>query len=201
MNWLDLMILLIIGWSAWRGLETGLVAGLARLCGLFLGLAAALQYHTPLAFYLKEQLPLEQWIGSWLTAPTAGVITKTVSPVAGFEQWLVQGLLPLLAFMTILILVAQIIIWAGRIVARAARLSFLGPLDRVGGLILGTVRGLVLVLVLIAIIVPIQGPGRAILYPGQSWLVQAVEGSRLARPLAGLVGALNLSFPDILPLG
>ncbi|MBE3587876.1 MAG: CvpA family protein [Thermoanaerobacteraceae bacterium] len=193
-----MLIILIIAWSAWRGLETGLVAGLARLTGLFLGLAAAMRYHTALAGYLSGQWPLEQWIRERLTAPTGGMPAGFNLPA--WEKLIARGVLEILAFILILLLVSQLVCLAGQMAARAARFSFLGPVDRAGGVLLGAVRGLVLVVILLVLLAALTTPGgggAGVLPP---WLDRAVAGSSLARPLIEVAtGALQLTLPADFP--
>lgn len=83
MNWLDIVIVLILLLSVWRGYETGLVAGLARLLGLFLGLAAALTYNQSLAAYLNELWNLDEKI--MRIFPSLQVMPTPASP-QGFSQ-------------------------------------------------------------------------------------------------------------------
>jgi hypothetical protein len=52
MNWLDWLIVVIVGLSAFQGLRRGLLASLAGLAGIVVGLFVAYTYNRPLAEYL-----------------------------------------------------------------------------------------------------------------------------------------------------
>ncbi|MGB9803200.1 MAG: CvpA family protein [Desulfofundulus sp.] len=199
MNWLDLLLVWMIGWSTWQGLKTGLVSGLARLCGLILGLFLAREFQAPLATCLKRQWPLEQWLKSWLAAPANGPATR---PVSGLEQYLfqrlVQNLLDLISFSAILLITALLVGWVGELVGRVARLGFLGPVDRAGGLVLGVARGLVAAAILIALILSLKH-GANLWLPGEPlpWLARALESSRLVRVLQPVVKSVQHLVPAL----
>lgn len=221
MNWLDIFFLIIIAWFAWRGLATGLIAGLARLAGLFLGLVVASSYSVPLAEYANKHWQLEDKLRKWLPfsagsipEPVAGLEHghrlpgKLITPdflgqhgfggLENFGQFLVSGLLEVAAFLFIFLLVAQLTSWIGSLVAVASRWTFLGPADRVGGLVLGLVCGVVIVLVLAALLIPLQM--LAFPLPGghqESWLSRAIEQSALVPLLRQILVKLPIIFPGL----
>ncbi|MDQ0284932.1 membrane protein required for colicin V production [Desulfofundulus luciae] len=188
-----MILLWMIGWSTWRGVQTGLVAGLARLCGLLVGLVLAREFQAPLATYLRQQWPLEQWLNSWIASPAIGLVP---GPLSGWNRYLAQGLLEVLSFVVILLVVARLIGWLGQLLAGAARFSFLGPVDRAGGLFLGIVRGIVAAAILLAVIFALQNAASSWL-PGEPfpWLARAVESSRLVQFLTPVVEALQKLIP------
>ncbi len=196
LNWLDLLLLWMICWSSWRGVQTGLVAGLAQLCGLFIGLALAREYQALLAAYLRRQIPLEQWIKSWFAAPAIGL---GPGPLSGWNQHIAQGVLETLSFIAILLVATRLIGWLGQLLARSVRFSFLGPADRVGGLILGIARGIMVATIFLAITFTFQNTVRSWL-PGETlpWLTRAVEGSRLTHFLTPAIDALQQLIPVLL---
>ncbi|SHI67654.1 CvpA family protein [Desulfofundulus thermosubterraneus] len=193
MNWLDLVLLWIIAWSTWRGMQTGLVAGLARLCGLLVGLVLAREFQAPLAAYISRQWPLEQWLNSWIASPAIGLAPGSLT---GWNRYLAQGLLEVLSFVVILLVAARLIGWLGQILAGAARFSLLGPVDRAGGLVLGIVRGVLAAGVLLAVILALKNAAGTWL-PGEPipWLARAVEGSRLIQWLDPIVEELQQLVP------
>ncbi|OAT79471.1 CvpA family protein [Desulfotomaculum copahuensis] len=191
MNWLDVLILLVVVWSAWRGLHTGLVAGVAGLLALFLGLAAAFHYYPLLAVLADQHWHLTARVNAWLPAlpglshyPAPAVAPGVQTQLAGLKSSLAAKIVELAAFVCIFLIVNALVHMVGDAAARAARMSFIGPFDRAGGLALGVLRGLILVLVVLALLMPLQKAAAAL--PGgaqQSWFIQGVHNSRLAMPL------------------
>ncbi len=65
---MDIVIVLILVWSVWKGFRTGLLTGAARFAGLIAGLASAFAYYEALAKYAEERwhlgtLILDHFIG------------------------------------------------------------------------------------------------------------------------------------------
>ncbi|MCL5057530.1 MAG: CvpA family protein [Actinobacteria bacterium] len=92
MNWLDILFAVIIGWYTWNGLNTGLLAGLARLLGVLVGLAAALNLYRPLADEVNLKWNLVSKIGDFIpflgkpaggSAAGPGGAVEVFSPLAG----------------------------------------------------------------------------------------------------------------------
>lgn len=232
MNWLDTGILIIIAWSAWRGFAAGLIAGLTRLAGLFLGLVMSFNYYRSLAGYVNQQWHLEEKIRNWLPFPPGNALSASAAGLEqgaglapgghlpgklperlvtpdlfgqhGFftteklEQFLAHGLLEVIAFLIIFFVVAYLTNLIGGMVVHAARWTFFGPADRLGGLVLGALRGVVIVLVLVALLMPIQIA--AFSFPGGhqgGWLARAVEQSALVPLCWQFLVKLPLVFPGL----
>jgi len=71
MNWVDVAILVIIGWFAWRGLTAGLLKGIARLAGIFLGILFALKYDSQLADFAGSKWHLAEKLSKYFSFPSA----------------------------------------------------------------------------------------------------------------------------------
>lgn len=226
MNWVDVALLVIIGWSTWKGLATGLVEGMVRLAGLFLGLLAAYNYYHPLAGYLNDQWHLAEKIkgllpfpsASWTDSASLPALSWTqglnlpegltgpnlhgqqaLSVVEKLQQFLSQGMVETGAFILIFLVASRLTYLLGTLAARAARWTFLAPVDRFGGLMLGLVRGLVIVLVLVALLVPLQAP--VSLFPDgqqESWLARSFQLSALIPVCWQLLVKLQVIYPGLL---
>jgi len=226
MNWVDVTLLVIVGWSAWRGLATGLVEGVARLVGLFLGLLVAYNYYRPLAGYLNDQWHLADKVKGFLPFPSASWTDsvslpalwraqglnlpeglagsnlhgqQVLSVVEKLQHSLAQGLMETGAFILIFLVVSSLTYFLGALAARAARWTFLGPVDRFGGLMLGLVRGLVVVLVLVALQAPLQAP--VSLFSGgqqESWLARSFQQSAVIPVCWQLLVKLQGIYPGLL---
>ncbi|MBE3586742.1 CvpA family protein [Desulfofundulus thermocisternus] len=181
MNWLDLLLLWLIIWSAWKGIQAGLIASLARICGLLLGLVLAREYHRPLAEYIGQHWPVNQWLGNWSAPPASNYINETLSE---WYQHLSRGAPELLSFIAILVLTAWLISWLGNIVGAAAGIGLLGPVNRAGGLILGIARGILAAVIFLAVLMEVKDILNSWL-PGFDvpWLDRALNSSRLYQAL------------------
>lgn len=147
MNWLDWFIIAIIAFSALGGWRSGLLTSVARLAGIFVGLWVAFAYYQPLAQYLSTHWKLEEKIANQFNTFN--------------EYWagsLASGALDALSFLALLLATAWVVGMAGGILTRIANLSFLGPLNHLGGLFFGAARGLIMVLIVLTLLLPFQRP-------------------------------------------
>lgn len=205
MNWFDIMLLIVIGGSAFLGLKSGLVRGLSRFLGFILGFAAALNFYQSLADTLNLKWQLSTIISDWLPffgqdkkqALSGGQGQSLLSDgptgvLAGLGDSLsnvfAAGILDILCFIAIFWLVSWGVRFVGSLLATMAKLFFLGPIDRIGGALLGAVNGGFLVLVLVGILKSMEGP--------LSFASGSQDPGFLAAGLAG--SALVPFFTDIL---
>ncbi|MCL6612577.1 MAG: CvpA family protein [Peptococcaceae bacterium] len=220
-NWLDILISAIILGYAWMGFRTGLVGGLARLLGTLLGLAAALNFYRPLADTLNLKWNLVSAIKGLMPVPAIGSRVKppgtdifgpagsgsqgiapkgTIYPLQGLGDSvagaMASGVLDIICFIAILLAVSWAVKILGFLAGKIAGLLFLGPLDRLGGTLLGAAKGAVLAAVLVALANSLQAPA-AFLTDGRhsDWVGMALQKSVLAPYfIKGLV-ILNVKFP------
>lgn len=75
-NWLDFLIVFIVGGYALIGLRAGFLGGLARLLGALLGLAAAINFYRPLADTLNLKWNLAAAIGGLIPVSAFGARGK-----------------------------------------------------------------------------------------------------------------------------
>lgn len=226
MNWLDILFAAVIVWNLWSGFTAGLVVGLARLLGLLLGFAAALNFYRPLADAVNLKWNIVSVIGTHfpsLGGSPGGPAYGPRSPVEIFfppaaidagaaasnkvfyglqgigdsvTRMLASGILDIICFFVIFLVVSKLIVIAGVVVARVSKMLFLGPLDRLGGLLMGLVKGGVIVAVLVAAIVSLQLPA-AYISSGEktSFLSLALQNSLLTPYFLKAMAFLKISFP------
>lgn len=225
MNWLDVLFAVIIGWNAWMGLKTGLVAGLARLFGVLAGFAAALNFYRPLADTLNLKWNLVSTISGLLPGvskagggklpPTdlfyplmgppgaTGAAAVPKAALTGLQgigesvtRVLASGILDIICFIIIFWVVSKLIFLLGVMVGKAARLMFLGPVDRGAGLLLGAFKGFIIAMLLVALTISFQLPA-AFISGGQktSLLSLALQKSLLAPYFIQALAYLNINFP------
>ncbi|RJQ27383.1 MAG: CvpA family protein [Peptococcaceae bacterium] len=218
MNWLDWTILLVVGFSTMQGLRFGLVASLTRLLGVVVGLVVAANYYWTLSSFLSNRLHLDErivpvvkegiqkWLPSKDIGPAGSITSLTAvpvmpggSPVAGITDLVVQtittGFLDVISFLVLFVAVTFLANAVGRMLTGVVNLSLLGPVNSLGGLVFGLVRGLVIVVIILALLTPFQLP---VSTSGEYfWATKALQESRLAPYLLPLVPVFKLHLPDI----
>ncbi|MHB1043917.1 MAG: CvpA family protein [Eubacteriales bacterium] len=181
MNWLDYTIIFLIFFSALQGVRYGLLRSLARFAGVLAGAIVAYSYYRPFASYLtgnwrldEKIFPLvEKIMKFWPPAqnPPPGKLTALsvsyATPPVGLPGQIFQpfdfltrtfsGLaVEALSFFLLFFGVAWAINLAGMFLTRIAEISLLSPLNRLGGLAFGVLRGVAYVTVFLLILSPFQ---------------------------------------------
>lgn len=188
MNWLDWLIVAALAFYAFQGLRCGLVSSVAKLAGILLGFGLGLTYYRDLAGYLNNQWRLEDKL-----MPLTGKILDFFYPVkltsapalyAGppalpaatldpygmlntYGEYLARSfttvIINAICFLALIAVTVWVVNMAGYILTKIADISFLGPLNHIGGLLFGAVKGIVVVMIFLTVISPFQ---RADLRPG-----------------------------------
>ncbi len=216
MNWLDWVLLVIIILSAWQGLRKGFLAGIARLLGLVLGLAAAFAGYGALADYLDRQWGWGNAIAAFFAEhlpqgvlqvlydrlPLAGDYPAVILP----EQVIIEEMLAaahgvadfilnIIAFTMLFLVVFLLVVLVMRIFAGAVEHSFLSPLDRLGGLLLGAARGILVVIIVAVLLEPVLASGALAGGEVSGVLGRAATGSLFVSYAWLLLDAVNIHFP------
>lgn len=142
MNWVDWIIVIILGLSAWKGYRSGLLVSLAGLFAWVVGFLAASHYYYRLSAYADERWNLEPTIQRFL-----GQHLPYFAMLPSFSG-LAAGVVQVLAFLAVLLAVEIVIHSIARSLSSLIAVTPLVAADRVGGLIFGAVWGGVWVLVL-----------------------------------------------------
>jgi uncharacterized membrane protein required for colicin V production len=226
MNWLDWLLMIIIGLSALQGLRTGLIAGVSRLLGLVAGIAAAYTWHRPLALYFDRQLgwgdSVANFLLKWLPQPLlqgmAGSLSltdlKQFMPIKGMQKGAAVGrdipagladlahqlalsLLELFSFIVLLIAITMVVSMIFRIFSGVIAVTPFGPLNRLGGLVLGLARGILIVLVIVMLLQQFMPAGAG----ENGMLGRAAANSNFMPYVRQALDLLNLHFPGLPPAG
>lgn len=121
MNFLDIIILVILFFFALKGLVRGLVNEASSLAGLILGGWLAYRYYPALSIPIHSIMHIPTHVSSFL------------------------------AFMLILMLTGFIAHILGNIITTALRIVMLGSLNRLGGILIGSAEGALLLSMLFCI--------------------------------------------------
>ncbi|MFA7467324.1 MAG: CvpA family protein [Desulfotomaculaceae bacterium] len=220
MNWLDWLLIAIIVLSAWHGFKAGFIVGVARLLGLVLGLAAAFTGYKNLAVYLDRQWNWGESISVFILErfPQAlmdGALDSSAPEnmnglISGSEQLLQDqvtnyatiaaremagSVLELLSFVILALAVYILVNIMMRALSGAAAHTILGPLDRIGGLILGLARGGLVIIIAAALLNPMYSAGAVTGDVQTGFLSHAVIGSVVLPYAQTAVEFLKLQFP------
>ena len=206
MNWLDWVLLSILVFSAIRGLQTGLFASLTRVFGSALGIAISYAGYRPLANYLNEQ---------WGCGELAAEIIRQRIPeqlqraelaeqqlFGGFSvqaliDQLALNMLEVISFMALVVLVGLVMRRVIKFFSKTIARSFLGPLDRIGGLIVGLVRGGLVLLVIALISEPLQAVGLAVgQETAEGALYNVLSTSQILPVVLSIMDLLSLHLPS-----
>ena len=121
MNFLDILILVVLCFFAVKGLVRGLVNEASSMAGLLAGGWLAFRFYPLLAVPIKSILHLPAHLSSFL------------------------------AFIIILLLTGVCAHIIGNVITTALRLVMLGSLNRLGGILIGTVEGALLLCMVFSI--------------------------------------------------
>lgn len=231
MNWLDWLIVAVLGFSAFQGFRWGLVSSVAKLAGLLVGFGVGITYNRDLAAYLNKQWGVEDKITPvtekvlrffFPAKEAAGPVYNaggTVSPGAlaasppspysmlyPYGESLVSSfaatVLNAICFLALIVATVWIVNFAGHLLTRMAKVSPLGPLNHIGGLIFGGVKGIIIVMILLALMSPFQ---RTELLPGNSSGALPGQGgafskSKMLPYFSPLFNAIDRPLPGVTPL-
>lgn len=212
MNWLDIVIIAIIAYSALRGYMKGLILSVVGLISLLLALLVANKYYLALTDYLIVCWQLDRKIAE-LFKPAASpplydqsagessaLLTQILQKISIYGQntvgellqlMLGQGILRILCFILLFFITDKLIKIIGVILHSFFDWGFLAPVNRLGGMVFGSLRGVLLVVVILAVIVPLQLP--ATLWGGETTLTKAVNQSSLVHWLWPLLKNIDWS--------
>lgn len=136
-NWLDILFIAILFFSAAMGWRRGLVRQVFDLAAVVAAYVAALRFGSDFVLWLDQYLPLTRWFPTWFDAP--------VPP--GFAVGSV--VIRLLGFFLLFVFVRLLCKVAGTLMHGIFSLPVLGTVNCLGGLALGAVKGLLLGLILL----------------------------------------------------
>lgn len=217
MNWLDLVLIAVIVLPALRGLKAGFLAGAAGVFGIIGGIWAAAQFHGQLAAYLSTRWNWDEKIFNFLIsrlnrvnpgefnreAGMPGKIMETLLPSGGTVDLntqvsvIAQGILNIAAF---LLLVVFIYVVAGtmlKLLSGAVSHTPLYPLDKLGGLVLGLLKGAFFAAVLLMLFLSLRLPTELLSGgEGPGMISLAAEKSKIAPFLLRLIGFLDIPLPN-----
>jgi len=179
LNWLDWLIIVIIIFTAFQGLRRGLILSVAKLAGVLLGFGLAISHYSDLAGYLNNQWQLNERIMP-LTSKIIELVFPTkltggslfgigqsalaqVNPYSMLSSYgdhladsLTGMIVNAICFLALVLAAVWIVNLVGLVLDKVADLSFLGPLNHIGGLFFGGVKGIMVVMIILMLMSPFQ---------------------------------------------
>ncbi|OPX88292.1 MAG: colicin V production protein [Pelotomaculum sp. PtaB.Bin104] len=206
MNWLDWLIIVVMAWSALQGLWSGLLASLFGLTGIIAGLAISSMYYQSLAGYLIAAWHLEEKVLPFLGTLFSGrqgpsrELNYVYDYLAGS---IAEGIIEVVSFLGLFIFTFFLFRLAGFVLTRIAALAFLGPLNKLAGLMFGLVKGFLIIVIVLALLAPFQQqnllPDYQSAPPGlTSYLGTAFQTSLLLPYFEPYINMLGRLLPEIL---
>ena len=160
MNWLDIIIIGILIYSAVKGFYIGLIKSLTRLISIAVGIFVAFKFYHALMEYINSMWhwtdSIAVWISSWFKTKYMPFYKGDISVISELSKTLAVNFLELLAFVLIFFIVSRLIRMLGSSISSLTSLIFLKPLDRLGGTVFGLTKGVFVILVFLVIMMPLQ---------------------------------------------
>ncbi len=187
MNWLDAVLLIILGLSAFSGFWRGLMRSMAGLAALVFSFAAAYYYYHPVGEYLERSFGLGSWLTRYFSERLGGPpphepVTAVLMNVGdganpldlllqfmffqggqnflnqAFASVLASAALNAIAFLLVFTAVNLVI---GAVANTVPGVPLLAPLDRAGGFFFGLLRGFLVGMALVAVLQLLDAAGGA----------------------------------------
>ncbi len=159
MNYLDIIILLFVGFNFVGGLAKGFIRQLVALGGILLGLFVAFYYHVTVAENLDRIIKIRDFISERFNIATELLPT------------LPDSVLSVVTLIVIFMVTALIASLVGHLLLGVVKLAKMSPIDKIGGGAVGLAKGVFIAM----IVVQLLG-----LFPAGSVFMDALDQSIFA---------------------
>lgn len=122
MNYLDLVLLIPLAYAAWKGFRKGFVIEIFTLLAFFFGIYAGVHFSD----YTAEKI--------------AGEIDVNTA------------YMPTIAFTVTFLVVGAVVYFAGKAVEKLVQMTALSPMNKMGGLVFGTLKMVLIISVLFSLV-------------------------------------------------
>ncbi|BAU26913.1 putative membrane protein required for colicin V production [Aneurinibacillus soli] len=144
MNILDIIIVVVLLLSFWRGWHQGFVMQLTKIAGLILSAVVAFWYHRPVAEQLSHWIPLS---GAGQSASSFAALP--------FVQ---NGLYNIVAFALLAFVTGLVVRYIGSLLNSVAQLPVLSMINRLAGSVVAFVKTGIIFLLILAVVslIPVE---------------------------------------------
>ncbi len=122
MNYLDLLLAIPLAYAAWKGFRKGFVIEVFTLLAFFVGIYAGIHFSDFTSNMIKEKMDVK------------------------------SAYLPTISFTITFLIVGAIVFFAGKAIEQVVKITALSPMNKMGGLVFGTLKMLLIVSVLLSIV-------------------------------------------------
>lgn len=159
---LDLIVILVILLYAFNGWRRGLILSVFSILGYILSLIVAREFSPVLTKYVVLNTGVDTWLGGLLGRGVRSV-TQINVPTSVVSDLATNTVINVVCFFIIFSVTSMVIFNIARLVNGVGRLPVIGELNSLGGLVFGTVKGLILVFIVLALSQIIVNTGNTII--------------------------------------
>jgi membrane protein required for colicin V production len=122
MNYLDIILAIPLAFAAWKGFQKGFIIEIFTLMAFFVGMYAGIHFSDSTATFIKE-------------------------------KWEVNSIyLPSISFTVTFLIVGAAVFFAGKAIEQVVKITALSSMNKMGGLVFGTLKMLLIVSVLLSLV-------------------------------------------------
>lgn len=143
MNWLDYILVFFLIYYMFNGFKQGLVKQVVGLAGFFIAFYCALRWNGVLRSYMDRYLKLDE-------------IFVFLGQESAASLWLLNIIINIIAFLIIMFFISLILAVIIQRLNVVNRLPVIGPLNALGGVVTGTIKGLLVLFLAISILSLLQ---------------------------------------------
>jgi membrane protein required for colicin V production len=122
MNFIDILLLIPLIFAAWKGFQKGLIIEVFTLMAFFVGIYAGINFSDSAAEWLKEKFDLS------------------------------SDYLPIAAFTVTFLVIGALVFFAGKAIEQVVKITALSPVNKMGGLLFGTVKMILILSVFLSVL-------------------------------------------------
>ena len=172
---LDLIVILVILIYAFNGWRRGLILSVFSILGYILSLIVAREFSPVFTKYVVLNTGFDTWLDSILSKGIRSVTQMNVPTSAGSDL-ATNTIINVICFFIIFAVTSMVIFNIARLVNGVGRLPVIGELNSLGGLVFGTVKGLLLIFIVLAL-------SQIIVTTGNTQLGQKIEGTIVVKSM------------------
>jgi len=200
MNQIDLTILIIIALFIMVGYRKGLVRSILSLVQYIVVVFFSFQLTKPVADFLINKVNLDETIITWFYGQAEAVENKLYMISEEMVQMFVGRIVNVVAFLLVFILLKILFRIVITILTQIFQLPILNEINKLGGIVLGGIEGILIVYILITLInwLPLE-----LLKPTQIDLDNSLIGKKISYYVPAVATEIieNVNIKDVASLG